>query len=150
LHVQVLTIIDIKRLWRAAWEVKHVGTRGMRAHLADQICPVRRPQRRHGENIVDGRVREPPIAPRNEARVVGFEAGAVKHPIVNSVALEEEDTSIPYRRPLPLQLGKITVDRRTVSDGELPQPRLNRYLNAFCYQSHAIYHYDRWPARYVG
>jgi hypothetical protein len=95
----VLTVIDVKRLWGAAREVKLVGTRSMRAHLADQICSVCRPQRRHGENIVDGRVREPPIAPRNKTRVVGFEASAVKDPIVNSVAVEEEDTSIPYRRP---------------------------------------------------
>lgn len=131
LKVQLLTIIGIERLGRAAREVKLVGARGLRAHFADQIGSVRSVQRRGGEKIVDGRVREPPIAPRNQAGVVGFEAGAVKDPIVDSVAVEEDDTSIPYRRPLPLQLGKMTIDRRAVRDRELPQPRLNRYLNAF-------------------
>jgi hypothetical protein len=81
--------------------------------------------------------------PRDQAGVVGFETGAAKDSIVDLVPVEGDDPSIPYGRPLSLQLGKVTINRPAVSDRELPLPRLNRYLNAFCHQSHAIYHHDR-------
>ena len=99
-------------------------------HFADEIGPVRGPQRCNCKKVVDRWIRTVPIVPGNEARIVGFKTGTEERRIANQKMFEQQDATIPNCRPFSLETGEVFIYFRAVNCGKFPRPGLRRNLYA--------------------
>src|SRR5580704_16247742 len=98
-EVEHAVLADVRRLRRAARKIGTPRPRRIGRHRAEEVAAVGRAQYRGGKEIIDVGIWKFPVAPSDEARIVGLEAGAAQRAPGNDVAIQEQYAAVPYSRP---------------------------------------------------